>query len=156
MGPFTSERDACGIGFVADAAGRASSEILTLALEALRRVRHRGAVAADAKSGDGAGVLLPIPGSFFERHGVGVVFLPPDGVGDGMALVERALVDEGLELARWREVPVDPSALGLLARAKCPSVRQFLIRRPSTADAERRAFRARKRIERAARRRAVT
>ena len=49
----TRERDACGIGFVADARGRASREVLDVTLEALRRVRHRGAVAADRLTGDG-------------------------------------------------------------------------------------------------------
>ena len=64
MSPFDqirAERDACGIGFVADARGRASRQILDAALEGLANVRHRGAVAADRRTGDGAGVLLPIP-----------------------------------------------------------------------------------------------
>ena len=56
-----TERDACGIGFVADAQGRASRQILNAALEGLANVRHRGAVAADRSTGDGAGLLLPIP-----------------------------------------------------------------------------------------------
>ncbi|HEV3474502.1 MAG TPA: hypothetical protein VG602_03970, partial [Actinomycetota bacterium] len=60
MGPST-ERDACGIGFVADVRGRASHALLETALEAFRRVRHRGAVASDARTGDGAGVLVPLP-----------------------------------------------------------------------------------------------
>ncbi|TMD47699.1 MAG: hypothetical protein E6I86_08615 [Chloroflexi bacterium] len=58
------EHDACGIGFVADAGGRASRGIVDAALAALHRVRHRGAVAADHRSGDGAGLLLSIPQSF--------------------------------------------------------------------------------------------
>jgi len=54
------ERDACGIGFLADATGQASRAILDGVLEGLARLRHRGAVAADRRAGDGAGVLLPI------------------------------------------------------------------------------------------------
>jgi glutamate synthase (ferredoxin) len=152
MGHFDRERDACGIGFVADAAGRASHEILALALEALRRVRHRGAVAADAKSGDGAGVLLPLPGRFFGDQGVGMMFLPPGRELEAKALAEQGLAAEGLHPERWREVPVDPSALGDLARATRPSIHQVLIRPPAQGDSERAAFRARKRIESAARR----
>jgi len=146
------ERDACGIGFVADAEGRASREILSLALEALRRVRHRGAVAADAKSGDGAGVLLPIPDGVFHGLGVGALFLADGDERDHEGVVERGLREEGLHVEGWREVPVDPSALGDLARATRPAIRQVLIGRPAASDAERRAFRARKRIEREARR----
>src|SRR5436309_8021962 len=78
------EHDACGIGFVADAGGRASREIVDAALAALNRVRHRGAVAADARSGDGAGVLLPLPQSFYrdwvKLAGLKVQPLAPIGV----------------------------------------------------------------------------
>src|SRR5438105_7338560 len=151
-GPFTQarERDACGIGFVADASGRASTEILALALEALRRMRHRGAIAADARSGDGAGVLVPIPPRF-SGGGVGMLFLPPGRESEAKAVVDRGLGEEGLEPLGWREVPVRPSALGDLARATRPAIHQVLVRHPRRADAERRAFRARKRIERATR-----
>ena len=123
------ERDACGIGFVADAEGRASREILSLALEALRRVRHRGAVAADAKSGDGAGVLLPIPDGVFHGFGVGALFLGDGDERDHEGVVELGLREEGLRVEGWREVPVDPSALGDLARATRPAIRQVLIGR---------------------------
>src|SRR5437867_3389590 len=112
MGPFDRERDACGIGFVADASGRASREILSLALEALRRVRHRGAVAADARSGDGAGVLLPLAPDLFGGHGVGMAFLPPGGEAEARRLIEDGLLQEGLQLVRWRDVPTYESALG--------------------------------------------
>ena len=59
------EHDACGIGFVADAGGRASRGVVDAALAALHRVRHRGAVAADHRSGDGAGLLLVVPDAFY-------------------------------------------------------------------------------------------
>ncbi|HYY45070.1 MAG TPA: hypothetical protein VE975_07760 [Actinomycetota bacterium] len=58
------ERDACGIGFVADVNGVSSRVIVEAALEALRSMRHRGAVSADSRTGDGAGVLVPAPPSF--------------------------------------------------------------------------------------------
>ncbi|HEY8200965.1 MAG TPA: hypothetical protein VII47_06405, partial [Actinomycetota bacterium] len=60
-----AERDACGIGFVADVRGRPSRDMIETAIHSLCRVRHRGALASDAKTGDGAGLLLPLPGSFF-------------------------------------------------------------------------------------------
>src|SRR6266571_8086894 len=68
MGPLPSERDACGIGFVADVSGRASQDIVETAIRSLCRVRHRGAVAADARTGDGAGILMPLPRRFLARE----------------------------------------------------------------------------------------
>jgi glutamate synthase domain-containing protein 2/glutamate synthase domain-containing protein 1/glutamate synthase domain-containing protein 3 len=148
MAGYLRERDACGIGFVADADGRASPEVLALALEALRRVRHRGAVAADGRSGDGAGVLVPIPPDLFDGHGVGMLFAPAEREDEVRRLVERSLLAEGLRLAGWRQVPTDDGALGDHARATRPRILQILVRRPGAKDAERWLFRARKRIER--------
>jgi glutamate synthase (NADPH/NADH) large chain len=65
--PYESERDACGIGFVADALGRDSRALMDTALEALCRVKHRGAIAADELTGDGAGLLLPLPAPSYRR-----------------------------------------------------------------------------------------
>ena len=77
---LSAERDACGIGFVADASGRSSRAILDALLDGLCRVRHRGAIAADRKTGDGAGVLLPIPEALRPEPGGGLamVFLRDD------------------------------------------------------------------------------
>ncbi|HKX71938.1 MAG TPA: hypothetical protein VJM75_11945, partial [Acidimicrobiales bacterium] len=72
----TRELDACGIGFVADARGRSSRAIVSAALGGLACVKHRGAVAADARTADGSGVLVPIPAALFgERTGVAVLFV---------------------------------------------------------------------------------
>ena len=151
------ERDACGIGFVADAAGRPSREIVELALRGLERLRHRGAIAADARTGDGAGLLLPIPAMLAPRdggHGIAMAFLPPSAADATCArtAVEDALAAEGLEHLGWREVPVDPSALGEHARTTRPGIEQALFRfhGDDTAEAERRCFRAGRRAERAA------
>ena len=65
---WMTERDACGIGFVANVEGKASRDIVETAIRSLCRVTHRGATAADAKTGDGAGLLLPIPEHFFARE----------------------------------------------------------------------------------------
>ncbi len=150
MSPFDqirAERDACGIGFVADARGRASQQILDAALEGLANVRHRGAVAADRRTGDGAGVLLPIPRELVSGpwRGLAQVF-----VRDAAArtAIEEACLAEGIETAGWRSVAVEPDALGEGARATMPRVEQLVLLRPYglTADeAELRAFRARRR-----------
>jgi glutamate synthase (ferredoxin) len=143
------ERDACGIGFVADVRGRASREVLDAVLEALRRVKHRGAVAADGKTGDGAGLLLPIPAALLPggATGLGMVFLRDEADG---SVLEASCREEGLEVLGWREVPVDPDALGAEARASMPRVEQLLLAAPGIDpdEAERWAYRARKRAER--------
>ena len=151
------ERDACGIGFVADAEGRASRAIVEYALGGLERLRHRGAVAADARTGDGAGLLLPLAQAFFAEEngdrlpdqavvGVAMAFLPRDGAqaANARAAVEEALAAEQLKLVRWRSVPVDPSALGGAAKASQPQVEQavFVADGQSGEEAERRCFRA--------------
>jgi glutamate synthase domain-containing protein 2/glutamate synthase domain-containing protein 1/glutamate synthase domain-containing protein 3 len=161
--PVGGERDACGIGFVADALGRESRAIVDAALEALCRVRHRGAVAADALTGDGAGLLLPIPRRLLEpngprieseRLGMAMVFLDPESPAEGRSVVEAALATEDIPLCEWRTVPTDPVALGDEARRSMPGIEQAIFMRPIGVDShegERRAFRARKRIEKAAR-----
>ena len=146
----TAELDACGVGFVADARGHASQEILDLALEALCRVRHRGAVAADRRTGDGAGVLLPIPSSLLPGPwcGLAMVFLRDDAA---RHRVEAACAAEGIEAFGWRPVPVQPFALGDSAVASAPRIEQLVLRRPfgvTVEEAERSAWRARKRVER--------
>jgi glutamate synthase (ferredoxin) len=164
------ELDACGIGFVADEAARSSREIVDLALAGLACVRHRGAVAADGLSGDGAGVLLPIPRAFFSRlaaelgHAaepdrLGVAFAFLDLTDDAAcATAQHAVADacavEGIELLGWREVPIDESQLGPAARDDLPAMHQALLARPADVDdaeAERCALRARRRSEAACR-----
>ena len=154
--PRAGERDACGIGFVADARGRSSRSIVETGIEALARVKHRGALAADALTGDGAGVLLPVPHELFaadERTGVAMLFVDPARTEEARRIVQDACGAEGLEVERWREVPVDRAALGEMARVSEPSIQQAIVKRPlgiDTSEGERRAFRARRRIEQAA------
>jgi glutamate synthase domain-containing protein 2/glutamate synthase domain-containing protein 1/glutamate synthase domain-containing protein 3 len=155
--PRRDERDACGIGFVADVRGRPSRGVLDAALGGLERLRHRGAVAADARTGDGAGVLLPLPDGLFGdrgagpggrgRLGVAMAFLPadPDAAKRARRAVEESLAAEDLTLLRWRVVPVDTAALGDLARATAPRIEQAVFQAPAGEDAEdteRRCFRA--------------
>ncbi len=160
------EHDACGIGFVADLDGRASRRIVDAALEGLCGVRHRGAVAADARTGDGAGLLVPLPGGFFapfadrpvepDRLGVATCFL--DGRDDAERerarealrdAVAGALVASGL--APGRDGPVDVAGLGAVARRGMPFVAQVRFTPPDGVDAaaaERRAYVTRRRAER--------
>ena len=158
------ERSACGIGFVADTAGRARRDVVELALEALRRLRHRGAVDADARTGDGAGVLLPVPRRFLsleagrlglrvpdlDRLGVAMVF-ERDAPGTVEDVVVRAAAAEGIAVLGWRDVPVRPGALGRQARTTMPRIRQALLLAPEGCPEElrqQRAHRARRRAER--------
>jgi len=148
------ELDACGIGFVADAQGRSSRAIVAAALSGLAHVKHRGAVAADARSGDGSGVLVPIPPAIFgEGHGVITLFFRG---ADPRPAVEAALADEGLKLVEWRWPETDDDHLGDLARGSKPSIVQAIITAPTDGsstdrhvgsdDDERVAYRLRRRI----------
>jgi glutamate synthase (ferredoxin) len=161
-----AERDACGTGFVADAEGRASRGIVDLALEALCRVRHRGAVAADHRTGDGAGVLLPIPGRFLVhdlesrfrlpgldpgRLGVAMLFVfDHTPAHDLRRIVASACAPDHVEVIAWRPVPTNPRALGQRALETMPRILQAILLRPaglSDHEAERLAYRSRRRAE---------
>ncbi len=141
----TRERDACGIGFVADAHGRASRQIIDAALGGLACVIHRGAVAADAKTGDGAGLLFPIPAAIFGLgHGVANLFVRGDN--DPRSTVEALAAEEGLAVESWREPPTDDSHLGDRARASRPRFLQAVLSAATPTGHERSAFRLRRRI----------
>ncbi|HLW46721.1 MAG TPA: glutamate synthase large subunit [bacterium] len=145
------EHDACGTGFVATTAGR-SHAVLELALEAVARLTHRGAVSADGKTGDGAGVLTQIPhrvlvpdlyrfGVRVPRHadlGVAMVFLPHDVRAQARArsIIEDVATREGLAFFGWRPVPVALSALGAHAALTRPEIQQALLGRPDRLGAE--------------------
>src|SRR3954451_20751272 len=113
------ELDACGIGFVADAQGRSSRAIVEAALNGLACVKHRGAVAADAKTADGSGILVPIPASIFgEDHGLAMLFVRGD---DPRQAVEAAAGAEGIEVVEWRTPPTDDDQLGEPAKQFKPT-----------------------------------
>jgi glutamate synthase domain-containing protein 2/glutamate synthase domain-containing protein 1/glutamate synthase domain-containing protein 3 len=142
------ERDACGIGFVADVHGTSSRSIVQAGLSGLANVKHRGAVAADHRTSDGTGVLTPIPRELFgEQTGVAVLFARGD---DPRPAVEAAARDERLSIVEWRVPPVDDAALGELALQSRPHILQAVFRTDgdSSDDHERTAFRFRRRIER--------
>jgi len=143
------ERDSCGIGFLADASGRASRTIVDGLLEGLARMRHRGAVAADGRTGDGAGVLLPLPRALLPGPwcGLAMVFLRDESARNA---VEEACAAEGIGLGGWRAVPVVPEALGEQARLTMPRIEQLALLQPlgmPLDEAEGCAHRARLRAE---------
>jgi glutamate synthase (ferredoxin) len=136
------EHDACGVGFLADLAHRASHEIVALALAAVGAMEHRGARGADGRTGDGAGILLETPRALYlrelalahvrvpERHLAAVcVFLPTEpGLAAALrARVEAAVRGEGIAPLRWRVPPVDPRVLGDGASYTAPSYEQLLV-----------------------------
>ena len=141
------EKDACGVGFVANRFGNRSHEIIKMATQAVTNLTHRGAVAADAKTGDGAGILTQIPEKIFQKAlekfgvhlnsindmGVGMIFLPrhdKDAQHRGRAIVEKILQHYGVPLLGWRLVPQDLSALGAKALETLPEIQQVLVGRP--------------------------
>ncbi|MBG98870.1 MAG: glutamate synthase large subunit [Solibacterales bacterium] len=147
------EHDACGIGFVADIKGRRSHDIVRKGLEVLVNLTHRGACGCDPETGDGAGLLLQVPHSFFERecdalgidlpqeghYGVGQLFFSADESdhADIKAMVEHVIEEEGQTLLGWRHVPTNSKAIGWLARESEPAVKQvFIGRGPNAQDLE--------------------
>ncbi|MCG6122701.1 MAG: glutamate synthase large subunit [Microvirga sp.] len=159
------ERDSCGVGFVAHMKNQKSHAIVQQGLDILRNIDHRGAVGADPKMGDGCGMLVQIPHRFFSaecaklgiwlpetgEYGVAQLFMPQDEDGYGIVreIVEKVLVDEGLALLGWRDVPVDRSDLSENVKATEPLHRQVFIGKTKEEDEasfERRLFLARKTI----------
>ena len=139
------ELDACGIGFVAHAHGTASRSIVDSALGGLASVIHRGAIAADSRSADGAGVLLPIPRNLFPSDaGIAMLFVRGDDPRDELAAAAAA---EGLEIIDWRTPPVDDDALGQIARDGRPQLRQVVFATKGGAEGDERvALRLRRRL----------
>jgi glutamate synthase (NADPH/NADH) large chain len=163
---ITAQHDACGVGLVCAIDGKPRREVVELAIRALKAVWHRGAVDADGKTGDGAGVLLSVPQDFFAdqiarighsvRPGpiaVGQVFLPrTDLAAQEMArtIVESEALRFGFYIYGWRQVPVDTSVIGEKANATRPEIEQIMLSPPKGLDGEaleRALFLCRKRIE---------
>jgi glutamate synthase domain-containing protein 2/glutamate synthase domain-containing protein 1/glutamate synthase domain-containing protein 3 len=161
-----NERDACGIGFVANIKGQKSHDIILKGIQVLINLTHRGACGCDPETGDGAGVLIQIPHKFFARecarlgftlpepgeYGVGLVFLPvekPERL-QCEGILERIAREEGLHVIGWRDTPIDGSAIGRVARNSQPYIEQIFIRRGhemSEDQLERKLYVVRKRAE---------
>ncbi|RIJ23683.1 glutamate synthase large subunit [Henriciella barbarensis] len=164
------EKDACGVGLVASLDGKPKREIVEMGIKALKNVWHRGAVDADGKTGDGAGIRIEVPQDFFreqaERTGhhptddpicVGQIFLPRTDLGNqeaARAIVETEILHFGFYIYGWRQPPVDISVIGQKAADTRPEIEQVMFRdsRGRTSDElERALYLCRRRIERKAR-----
>ncbi|HYX43628.1 MAG TPA: glutamate synthase subunit alpha, partial [Acidimicrobiales bacterium] len=152
------ELDACGIGFVADERGRSSRGIVEAALGGLACVKHRGALAADARSADGSGLLVPIPPEIFGctsegvPHGLAMLFVRG---ADPRPAFEEAAAAEGITVVEWRTPPTDGDQIGDQARESKPTFLQAVLGPPAgsaarSAEAERAALRLRRRLTTAA------
>ena len=138
------EHDNCGAGFICSLKGKKSNDIIHKALEILDKLEHRGAVSADGKTGDGAGILIDIPHEFFQEtclfelpepgdYAVGNIFLPQKGNQRDfcVSIFEKNIEKQGLKLLGWRDVPVNRSVPGRIAMETEPFVKQLFIAKSS-------------------------
>ncbi|HET7356265.1 MAG TPA: glutamate synthase large subunit [Nocardioidaceae bacterium] len=159
------EHDACGVAFVATLTGEPSHDIVAKAITALKNLEHRGATGAEPESGDGAGIMLQVPDAFLREvvdfelpaahsYAVGTAFLAGDTeqVAKTRRRIEEIADEEGLAVLGWRDLPVDPSTLGVTARSVMPTFSQLFVTaargRVMGIALERLAFCLRKRSER--------
>ncbi len=167
----TMEHEACGVGLIATTNGKKSRKVVEHGIEALKAVWHRGAVDADGKSGDGAGIKIEISPDFFnqkilntghehdqdKRICVGMIFLPRNDYAAQekcRSIIETVLLKQNYYIYGWRQVPVNPKVLGSTAESNRPEIAQVLFRKNKvikTDDLERDLYVARKKIERGAR-----
>lgn len=143
------EHDNCGAGFICSLKGNKSNDIIHKALEILEKLEHRGAVSADGKTGDGAGILIDIPHEFFVKncpfdlpdfgdYAAGNVFLPKreNQRNYCVSKFESFIQGQGLKVLGWRDVPVDASVLGRIASESEPFVKQLFIGKSSNTQTD--------------------
>ncbi|MDC0247874.1 glutamate synthase large subunit [Pelagibacteraceae bacterium] len=139
-----NEHDACGVGFVASTDRKKSRKVVEYGIEALKAVWHRGAVDADGKTGDGAGIHIEIPKDFFierienagRKHNqgeicVGMIFLPRNDYTSQekcKTIVENELLNKNYYIYRWRQVPVNTKVLGIKAETNRPEIVQVIFK----------------------------
>jgi glutamate synthase domain-containing protein 2/glutamate synthase domain-containing protein 1/glutamate synthase domain-containing protein 3 len=137
------EHDACGVGFVANIRGQRSHEIVHKGVQVLVSLEHRGACGCDPETGDGAGILIQLPDRFLRQQAAQLGFeLPaPGAFASGLVFLsrdagerawqaeafERAALASGQRFLGWREVPVEPGAIGRVARESLPAIRQVFV-----------------------------
>ena len=156
------EHDACGVGFIVKVDGNKSHEIVEKGIQILCNLEHRGAIGGDGKTGDGAGMLVQIPDTFFRKqvsfslpkagaYGVGMLFLPVDQKKRNKAfnIINGIIAAENCSCRGWREVPVDADCLGETAKSIMPSIWQVFISAGEFRDEtlERKCYVLRKQIE---------
>ena len=125
------EHDACGVGMVANLSGEASHDIVVKGMTILKRLMHRGATGNDPETGDGAGLLMKIPHDFFGHGDCGIAMIF-GGEGEETK-IEEAVRAEHCEVLAWRDVPVNPDAIGHDARSVMPRIRQVFISHAKSA-----------------------
>lgn len=135
------EKDACGVGFIAQIKGQISHKIISDAKSILCNMTHRGATGADLRDGDGAGVMTSMPHEFFVReselinvvlpslgqYATGNIFFHPQKVAQQKRHFESIAQQFGLNVLGWREVPVDSTILGPVSRSKEPVILQPFV-----------------------------
>ncbi len=137
------EKAACGVGLICNMHGEKSHQIVSDALQILVNLTHRGAAGADARTGDGAGILMQVPHQFLQDHfaehevrlpdegsyGVGMFFMPQDEKQRRILMddFERIVAAEGQRFLGWRRVPTHPEFIGAIARSVEPAVYQAAI-----------------------------
>jgi glutamate synthase (NADPH/NADH) large chain len=137
------EHDSCGVGLVASTEGLKSRKVVEQGIEALKAVWHRGAIDADGKTGDGAGIHIEIPSNFFiekiENYGrkydggvicAGMIFLPRNDYNAQekcKTYIETGLLKNNFNIYRWRQVPINTSVLGSKAEITRPEITQVLF-----------------------------
>src|SRR6202522_1721816 len=154
------DHDACGVGFIAQIGSEGTRDVVERALTALARLSHRGGVDSDGSSGDGAGLLTPIPKPFIRKRlqelgvalpdvfGMGMTFMPQGRVAESRAAVEAAAQATELHCLGWRVVPTNVSLLGPGSLGSLPAIEQcFFASDDPYADLERLLFLMRKRLE---------
>ena len=164
------EHDACGVGLVASTEGKKSRKVVEYGIEALKAVWHRGAVDADGKTGDGAGIHIEIPYDFFvekietkgHKHDnseicVGMIFLPRDNFNvqeNCKTIVEKELTTSNFKIYGWRQVPINTKVLGEKANSNRPEITQVLFKpndkKLIDIDLERKLYEIRRKIEKEA------
>ena len=138
------EHDACGVGFIASTDGKKTRKVVEFGIQALKAVWHRGAVDADGKTGDGAGIHIDIPKDFFieriqnagrqHKEGticVGMVFLPRNNYSSQekcKTIIENELLSRNYYVYRWRQVPVNTKVLGIKAESNRPEIVQVIFK----------------------------
>jgi glutamate synthase (NADPH) large chain len=143
------EHDNCGAGFICSLKGIKSNDIIHKALEILEKLEHRGAVSADGRTGDGAGILIDIPHNFFVAnckfnlpeagsYAVSNVFLPKKVNQQvySIGILEKHIKEQGLKVIGWRDVPLDESVLGEIAAKTQPAVKQIFVGKENDAQDE--------------------
>ena len=142
------EKDNCGFGLIAHMDGKPSHWLIQTAIGALARLTHRGAVASDGKTGDGCGVLMAMPDTFMRARAADADITLSGFFATGLVFSSRAAshfdainttfesecAAHGLQLAGWRDVPLDESALGEQAKASLPAIKQVYICQADNAD----------------------